>query len=132
VSLEVSPLLAHDTPRTVDQAQSLHRQAALDNLLIKIPGTAEGLPAIEECICAGVPVNVTLLFSARPRPTCGGGAPGSGRPEPGRGLGRLAVRVPLGQRGGRPGAQFWKDRKNRMRMRLNRTQKHDLYLSVLS
>jgi transaldolase len=65
VSLEVSPLLAHDTPRTVDQAQSLHRQAALDNLLIKIPGTAEGLPAIEECICAGVPVNVTLLFSAR-------------------------------------------------------------------
>jgi transaldolase len=64
VSLEVSPLLAHDTPRTVDQAESLHRQAALGNLFIKIPGTAEGLPAIEECIYAGVPVNVTLLFSA--------------------------------------------------------------------
>ena len=64
VSLEVSPLLAHDTPRTVDQAESLHREAALSNLFIKIPGTAEGLPAIEECIYAGVPVNVTLLFSA--------------------------------------------------------------------
>ena len=64
VSLEVSPLLAHDTSRTVDQAESLHREAALDNLFIKIPGTAEGLPAIEECIYAGVPVNVTLLFSA--------------------------------------------------------------------
>src|SRR5690348_12821298 len=64
VSLEVSPLLAHDTPRTVDQAESLHREAALGNLFIKIPGTAEGLPAIEECIYAGVPVNVTLLFSA--------------------------------------------------------------------
>ena len=64
VSLEVSPLLAHDTPRTVDQAEALHRKAALDNLFIKIPGTPEGLPAIEECICAAVPVNVTLLFSA--------------------------------------------------------------------
>ena len=64
VSLEVSPLLAHDTPRTVDQAEGLHRRAALDNLFIKIPGTPEGLPAIEECICAAVPVNVTLLFSA--------------------------------------------------------------------
>ena len=64
VSLEVSSLLAHDTPRTVDQAEALHRKAALDNLFIKIPGTPEGLPAIEECICAAVPVNVTLLFSA--------------------------------------------------------------------
>lgn len=64
VSLEVSPLLAHDTRRTVDQAAGLHRQAGLDNLFIKIPGTAEGLPAIEECIYSGVPVNVTLLFSA--------------------------------------------------------------------
>jgi hypothetical protein len=64
VSLEVSPLLAHDTPRAVDQAESLHREAALDNLFIKIPGTAEGLTAVEECIYAGVPVNVTLLFSA--------------------------------------------------------------------
>jgi len=65
VSLEVSPLLARDTPRTVDQAEGLHRRAALDNLFIKIPGTPEGLPAIEECICAAVPVNVTLLFSAQ-------------------------------------------------------------------
>lgn len=64
VPLEGSPLLAHDTPCIVDQAESLHRQAVLGNLFIKIPGTAEGLPAIEECIYAGVPVNMPLLFSA--------------------------------------------------------------------
>jgi transaldolase len=64
VSLEVSPLLAHDTETTVKVAKELHKQAARRNLLIKIPGTAEGLPAIEEAIAAGVPVNVTLLFSA--------------------------------------------------------------------
>jgi transaldolase len=64
VSLEVSPMLVHDTQRTVEQAEGLHRRAALDNLFIKIPGTPEGLPAIEECIGAAVPVNVTLLFSA--------------------------------------------------------------------
>jgi transaldolase len=64
VSLEVSPLLAHDTQRTLDAAKSLHRRAGRDNLLIKIPGTPEGLPAIEEAIASGVPVNVTLLFSA--------------------------------------------------------------------
>ncbi len=63
VSLEVSPLLAHDTAKTVQQARELHRQAARQNLLIKIPGTREGLPAIEEAIFAGLPVNVTLLFS---------------------------------------------------------------------
>jgi transaldolase len=63
VSLEVSPLLAHDTGRTVEQAKELHRKAARQNLLIKIPGTKEGLPAIEEAIFAGIPVNVTLLFS---------------------------------------------------------------------
>jgi transaldolase len=63
VSLEVSPLLAHDAARTVRQAQELHRKAARQNLLIKIPGTKEGLPAIEEAIFAGIPVNVTLLFS---------------------------------------------------------------------
>jgi transaldolase len=63
VSLEVSPLLAHDTAETVRQAQELHRKAARQNLLIKIPGTKEGLPAIEEAIFAGIPVNVTLLFS---------------------------------------------------------------------
>jgi transaldolase len=64
VSLEVSPLLAYDAESTVAAAKTLHEQAGRDNLFIKIPGTAEGLPAIEEAIFAGVPVNVTLLFSA--------------------------------------------------------------------
>ncbi len=63
VSLEVSPLLAYDTARTLAAAKSLHARAARPNLLIKIPGTKEGLPAIEEAIFAGVPINVTLLFS---------------------------------------------------------------------
>ncbi len=63
VSLEVSPLLAYDTAATIKQAKALHAQANRPNLFIKIPGTAEGLPAIEEAIFAGVPVNVTLLFS---------------------------------------------------------------------
>src|SRR6202167_1047411 len=63
VSLEVSPLLAYDTQATVTQAKALHAKANKPNLFIKIPGTAEGLPAIEEAIFAGVPVNVTLLFS---------------------------------------------------------------------
>jgi transaldolase len=63
VSLEVSPLLAYDTKSTVEAAKSLHEEAGRDNLFIKIPGTPEGLPAIEEAIAAGVPVNVTLLFS---------------------------------------------------------------------
>ena len=63
VSLEVSPLLAYDTEKTVAQAKALHAKAARRNLFIKIPGTKEGLPAIEEAIFAGVPVNVTLLFS---------------------------------------------------------------------
>jgi transaldolase len=63
VSLEVSPLLAYDTQATVAQAKLLHAKAKRPNLFIKIPGTAEGLPAIEEAIFAGVPVNVTLLFS---------------------------------------------------------------------
>src|SRR5438876_3546881 len=63
VSLEVSPLLAYDTARTLAAAKSLHARAGRPNLLIKIPGTQEGLPAIEEAIFAGVPVNVTLLFS---------------------------------------------------------------------
>jgi transaldolase len=62
-SLEVSPLLAHDTARTVAAAKSLHARAGRPNLYIKIPGTPEGLPAIEESIFAGVPINVTLLFS---------------------------------------------------------------------
>jgi transaldolase len=63
VSLEVSPLLAHDTGRTVAEARALHGKANRPNLFIKIPGTVEGLPAIEEAIFSGVPVNVTLLFS---------------------------------------------------------------------
>ncbi len=63
VSLEVSPKLAYDAKSTIAEAQSLHARAARPNLFIKIPGTREGLPAIEESIFAGVPVNVTLLFS---------------------------------------------------------------------
>jgi transaldolase len=63
VSLEVSPLLARDAGRTIDAARDLHRRAGKPNLFIKIPGTAEGIPAIEEAIFAGVPINVTLLFS---------------------------------------------------------------------
>ncbi len=63
VSLEVSPLLAHDTAGTVAAAKKLHARAGRPNLFIKIPGTPEGLPAIEESIFAGVPINVTLLFS---------------------------------------------------------------------
>src|SRR5258705_7535234 len=63
VSLEVSPLLAHDTKTTLAEAKDLHGRAKRSNLFIKIPGTTEGLPAIEEAIFAGVPVNVTLLFS---------------------------------------------------------------------
>jgi transaldolase len=64
VSLEVSPTLAYDTDATVREAKSLHARADRPNLFIKIPGTPQGLPAIEECIAAGVPINVTLLFSA--------------------------------------------------------------------
>jgi transaldolase len=63
VSLEVSPLLAHDAAGTIKQAALLHARAQRPNLYIKIPGTAEGLHAIEESIFAGVPINVTLLFS---------------------------------------------------------------------
>src|SRR5262249_4167224 len=64
VSLEVSPLLAYDTNATIEAAKDLHARAQRRNLFIKIPGTKEGLPAITESIAAGVPVNVTLLFSA--------------------------------------------------------------------
>ena len=63
VSLEVSPLLAHDTKRTLEQVKSLHRQLERPNIFIKIPGTPEGLPAIEEATFSGIPINVTLLFS---------------------------------------------------------------------
>lgn len=63
VSLEVSPLLAYDTASTLAAAKDLFAQADRPNLFIKIPGTKEGLPAIEEAIFAGIPINVTLLFS---------------------------------------------------------------------
>ena len=63
VSLEVSPLLAHDTSATVAAAKDLYARAGRPNVFIKIPGTPEGLPAIEESIFAGIPINVTLLFS---------------------------------------------------------------------
>jgi transaldolase len=63
VSLEVSPLLAYDAASTSTAARELHARAQRSNLFIKIPGTEEGLPAIEQSIFAGVPVNVTLLFS---------------------------------------------------------------------
>jgi transaldolase len=63
VSLEVSPLLAHDTSGTIKAAKELSERAGRPNLFIKIPGTKEGLPAIEESIFAGIPINVTLLFS---------------------------------------------------------------------
>ena len=64
VSLEVSPLLAYDTKATIAEAKRLYAKAGKPNLFIKIPGTKEGLPAIEEAIFSGVTVNVTLLFSA--------------------------------------------------------------------
>ena len=63
VSLEVSPMLAHDTASTLRAAKDLYTRAGRPNLFIKIPGTQEGLPAIEEAIFAGIPINVTLLFS---------------------------------------------------------------------
>ncbi|HLN50196.1 MAG TPA: transaldolase [Steroidobacteraceae bacterium] len=63
VSMEVSPLLADDTQATVEAARSIHRLAGRPNLYVKIPGTPAGVPAIEATIFAGVPVNVTLLFS---------------------------------------------------------------------
>ena len=63
VSLELSPTLAYDATRSVAAAKELHAAAGRPNLFIKIPGTKEGLPAIEEAIFTGVPINVTLLFS---------------------------------------------------------------------
>jgi transaldolase len=84
VSMEVSPLLANDTKTTIDAALRIHRQANRPNLYVKIPGTAAGAPAIEEAIFAGVPVNVTLLFSrehylAWPTPICAASSAASPR-----------------------------------------------------
>ena len=70
VSLEVSPLLAYDTQTTIAAARELHAQAGRRNVFIKIPGTKEGLPAIEEAIFSGIPINVTLLFSAQQYLAC--------------------------------------------------------------
>ena len=64
VSLEVSPELAYDTAATIAQAKDLHTRMDRPNVYIKIPGTPEGLPAIEEAIYAGIPINVTLLFDS--------------------------------------------------------------------
>ena len=63
VSMELSPLLANDTAHSIDAAAQIYRQADRRNLFVKIPGTPEGVPAIEASIFAGVPINVTLLFS---------------------------------------------------------------------
>ena len=63
VSMELSPLLANDTAHSIEAAARIYRQADRRNLFVKIPGTPEGVPAIEESIFAGVPINVTLLFS---------------------------------------------------------------------
>jgi transaldolase len=63
VSIEVSPLLAHETAKTIEQAASLFGRLQRPNILIKIPATPEGIPAIEETIAAGINVNVTLIFS---------------------------------------------------------------------
>lgn len=63
VSMELSPLLAADTAGSIEAAKRIHAQAERENLFVKIPGTPEGIPAIEESIFAGVPINVTLLFS---------------------------------------------------------------------
>jgi transaldolase len=63
VSLELSPLLAYDTAKSIAEAKRLHAAAGRPNFFIKIPGTPQGIPAIEEAIFAGVPINVTLLFS---------------------------------------------------------------------
>ena len=63
ISIEVSPLLAHDTAKTIEQAAALFKRLDRPNILIKIPATLEGIPAIEETIAAGINVNVTLIFS---------------------------------------------------------------------
>src|SRR5664279_6498565 len=63
VSLEVSPYLAHDTNGTIDEARRLWKTVARANVMIKVPGTAEGIPAIRQLISEGINVNVTLLFA---------------------------------------------------------------------
>ena len=72
VSLEVSPLLAYDSQKSSDEAKALHAKANRRNLFIKIPGTPEGLPAIEETIASGVPVNVIAVLARAIRSRRGG------------------------------------------------------------
>ena len=104
VSLEVSPLLAYDTTRTIAAAKELYTRAGRPNLFIKIPGTKEGLPAIEEAIFAGVPVKRDPLVLARALP---GGcrriparyrATHGGWTQARRGLCSVRVRQPVGRR----------------------------------
>jgi len=103
VSLEVSPLLANDAATTVSEARRLHGRAGRPNLFIKIPGTAAGLEAIEATVFAGVPVNVTLLFSVRAVSCRGRGlhqgdrAPRGGRAGSVCRLGCFRFREPLGR-----------------------------------
>ncbi len=63
VSIEVSPYLAHDTEATVSQAQQLWARVGRPNLMVKIPATSEGIPAIRRCVAAGLNINITLIFS---------------------------------------------------------------------
>ena len=110
VSLEVSPLLAYDTDSTLAAAKDLFARAERPNLFIKIPGTKEGLPAIEEAIFAGVPVNVTLLVLARAIRRRGRGVPARHRAAHRRRaqsqcrLGGIGLHQPLGRRGRGQGA----------------------------
>jgi transaldolase len=101
VSLEVSPLLAYQSQKSSDEAKALHAKANRRNLFIKIPGTREGLPAIEEAIASGVPVNVTLLFSREQYEAAEAYLRGlerrfSAGPEPRCAFRRLRIRQPLG------------------------------------
>ena len=107
VSLEVSPVLAYDAASTLAAAKELRARAARPNVFIKIPGTKESLPAIEEAIFAGVPINVTLLFS-REQYLAAADAFMRGVErriaaglKPDVAFGRIGIRQPLGWRGGR-------------------------------
>ena len=110
VSMELSPLLANDTAHSIEAAARIYRQADRRNLFVKIPGTPEGVPAIEESIFAGVPINVTLLFSreqyvaVRRSLSAWHRTPPRRRAQSAGRVGRLAVRQPLGQGGERHGA----------------------------
>src|SRR3546814_17672703 len=86
VSMELSPLLAAHTAGSIEAARRIHVQAERDNLYVKIPGTREGIPAPEESILSGVPLNVPLLFSTEqyipPPEACLPGLPRTHQPRP--------------------------------------------------